>query len=80
MKLDTFFEERDAPSRKKLADFLKVPASNVTRWIKGTSPVPAQHCAKIEEFTKGKVRMEELRPDFPWKATKKVIANRIASL
>lgn len=75
-----FFELTGAPSKKALADYLGVPASNISNWIRNERPIPSRHCAKIEQFTKGAVKMEELRPDFPWDDAKRVIADRISSV
>lgn len=80
MKLAEFFELTGAPSKKALADYLGVPASNISNWIRNERPIPSRHCAKIEQFTRGAVKMEELRPDFPWDDAKRVIADRISSV
>ncbi|KZZ72375.1 hypothetical protein A3765_28625 [Oleiphilus sp. HI0130] len=35
----------------------------ISGWINSLRPVPAHHCVKIEELTKGEVSRYDLRPD-----------------
>ncbi len=49
-------------SQQKLAEHCGVVQTAVAAWVKrGT--VPAEHCALIEQATKGEVTRKELRPD-----------------
>ena len=49
-------------SQQKLAEHCGVVQTAVAAWVKrGT--VPPEHCALIEQGTKGEVTRKELRPD-----------------
>ena len=47
----------------KLAKALKIPATNVSKYIKKDFTIPIRHAIKIEILSKGKIRASELRPD-----------------
>lgn len=47
----------------QLARHLTVPASFISKMASAEKPVPLDHCPFIQEFTKGEVTCEELRPD-----------------
>ena len=46
-----------------LAKHLRVPSSNVARWVSGDRPIPIEHAAAIERFTGGEVTRKDLFPD-----------------
>lgn len=48
---------------KALADYLRVPASLISKMGSGEKRIPIDHCPDIEEFTGGQVTCEEQRPD-----------------
>lgn len=52
MKLAEFFELTGAPSKKALADYLGIPASNISNWIRNERPIPSRHCAKSNSSRK----------------------------
>lgn len=45
-----------------LAKHLRVPSSNVARWLSGHRPIPVEHAAAIEQFTGGEVTRQDLFP------------------
>lgn len=49
-----------------LAKLIGVPAPLLSQWATGARRVPVARCIQIHEITRGKVRCDELRPDFPW--------------
>lgn len=49
-----------------LARHLNVKPPVVNQWVKGLRRVPAEQCPRIESFTEGAVRCEQLRPDVAW--------------
>lgn len=49
-----------------LAKSIGVPAPLLSQWATGARRVPVARCIQIHEITQGKVRCDELRPDFPW--------------
>jgi DNA-binding transcriptional regulator YdaS (Cro superfamily) len=51
-------------SQTQLAAELGVTTPTVNQWVKGTRPIPVQHCLAIEQLTG--VSRRELRPD-DWK-------------
>ena len=51
---------------KNLAQFARdvgVSINAAWQWKEGKRPVPAHHCKKIVEISKGKVSLQDLRPD-----------------
>ena len=46
-----------------LAKHLRIPSSNVARWLAGERPIPIEHAAAIERFTGGEVTRKDLFPD-----------------
>jgi DNA-binding transcriptional regulator YdaS (Cro superfamily) len=57
--------ERIAGSQSALANGIGVSPQTVNNWIRRGN-VPAEYCPRIEAFTNGAVRCEDLRPDVPW--------------
>lgn len=47
----------------ELARLLNVTSPTVNQWAKGDRPVPVQHCQTIVRAAKGKVSLQDLRPD-----------------
>lgn len=52
-----------AGGQTALARALGVRQGHVWAWLNRTGKVPANHCLRIEEVTKGKVTRYDLRPD-----------------
>lgn len=52
-----------AGSYEALAQQLGVTKGAVHQWISPKRKVPIEHCARIEQITRGKVTREMLRPD-----------------
>ncbi|MCO1336800.1 helix-turn-helix domain-containing protein [Microbulbifer sp. OS29] len=50
-------------TQKRIADLLGVSPACVSQWNRGVRKVPPRLCRAIEQFTKGAVTREELRPD-----------------
>ena len=50
-------------SQSALAVLLKVSPPTVNQWVKGSRPVPIEHCTAIEQATGGVVKRWDLRPD-----------------
>lgn len=56
---------------KELAAIIGVSYKSVLDWKNGRTGVNLQNCLKIEQATKGKVKKEELLPNYPWEALTK---------
>ena len=61
--------------QSKLAVLLSIPGAPVSRqsvnnWIR-LGKVPPDKAPSIQRITKGKVRVEELCPEFPWPKRRK---------
>ena len=52
-----------------LAEELKVPHSNVSRWLYLELKIPIKHAIHIEYATNGEIKASELRPDVFKKGT-----------
>lgn len=46
-----------------LAEKLKIPHSNISRWLYLELKIPIKHAIQIEYLTNGKIKAVELRPD-----------------
>lgn len=50
-------------SQKALADTILCNRRSIGYWLRGTRTIPPAYAKKIAEVCKGKVKLEELRPD-----------------
>ena len=66
MKLKEYINQTERGEKAKLARFVGVKPPHITFWASGIRQVPAERCPLVEQFTKGKVTCEELRPDVNW--------------
>ena len=58
-------------SKASLAHLLGVTRAAVSQWSETGRRVPAEHCPRIEDATKGAVRCEDLRPDVLWQVLRR---------
>ena len=54
----------------KLAKELEVSYHTVLTWKNGRSSASPLNCINIEKVTKGKVKRENILPEYPWKSFK----------
>ena len=47
----------------KLSKKLNVDQGNVSKWLHSKLPIPLRHAIKIEQLTKGEIKVKDLRPD-----------------
>ena len=66
MTLNEYLTEAGRGSAAALAKAIGASTSGVCLWRNGVRAVPIERCLAIERATGGKVRAEELRPDFDW--------------
>lgn len=59
-----------------MARALGVAAPTVNQWVRGTRPVPIEHCAAIERATAGEITRRDLRP-YDWHLIWPELANQI---
>lgn len=59
MDLKTFIELKSI-SQKEFADALGIAQSSLSNYLRGTRTVPLNVAVKIEEITKGKVKIKDL--------------------
>jgi DNA-binding transcriptional regulator YdaS (Cro superfamily) len=50
-----------------MARILVVTPAMINQLMKGSRPVPIEHCLAIEQATEGKVTRQDLRPNDFWK-------------
>ena len=51
---------------KELALKIGVTYKSVLDWNNGRTGITINNCLKIEKATEGKVKREEILPDYPW--------------
>lgn len=68
MNLKTYFQDN---RQVDMASALGVTPGAVNQWMSGEVVLSAERCIQIEEFTKGAVKCEELRPDIKWNVLRK---------
>ncbi len=54
-------------SQAEMSRILDVSPAMVNQLVKGSRPVPIEHCLAIETATGGKVTRQELRPEDFWR-------------
>lgn len=68
MKLKEYCEKQGRGTAIKLSRYLGCNSSFVYAWFRHDRPIPIHFCPRIENYTGGAVRCEELRPDVDWVA------------
>jgi DNA-binding transcriptional regulator YdaS (Cro superfamily) len=66
-KLIQFLDkDKERGSRKRLAEAINRRPSYLSRQLSGDRRFTAKDAMKIEKYTKGEVRCEDLLPDLDW--------------
>lgn len=71
MTLNEYLDSQGRGSAAALAKAIGASKSGVCLWRSGTRQVPIERCLPIERATGGRVRAEDLRPDFDWARTRR---------
>lgn len=66
MDIKQYLSASERGSAADLARVLGVKPVMVSQWARGSKPVPVGRCPDIERVTRGRVTVEELRPDAHW--------------
>ena len=66
MTLSEYLDSQGRGSAAALAKAIGASTSGVCLWRSGVRQVPIGRCLAIERATGGRVRAEDLRPDFDW--------------
>ena len=53
---------------KELASIIGVSYKSVLDWKNGRTGLNIQNCLKIEQATEGKIKREDLLPNYPWES------------
>ena len=61
---ETLYKINGKKTRRLLLTEIGVSDTSVTQWRNGKKLPSLKHCIQIQKLTKGKIKVEDIRPEF----------------